>query len=76
MTSEDLVRRCDEHMTAHPAAAEMAFAEGFLTLGAGTRLAKLGAPLDEPRLSALLTSAHGGPIEPMRLRHVRRAVES
>ena len=54
----------------------MTFVDGYLTLGAGTRLAKVGAPLDEPRLAALLTSAHGGPIEASRLKHVRRAVET
>jgi len=73
--SEELVRRCDDHLAAHPIGAEMAFVGGFLTLGSGTRLAKLGAPLDEPRLAALLTSAHGGPIEASCLTHVRRAVE-
>jgi hypothetical protein len=76
MQTEERVRRCDDHLAAHPIAAEMAFANGYLTLGAGTRLAKIGAPLDEPRLAALLTSAHGGPIEASRLRHVRRAVET
>ena len=76
MRSEALLQRCYDHLAAHPVAAEMTFADGFLTLGAGTRLAKLGAPLDEPRLAALLTSAHGGPIESMRLRRVRRAVET
>ncbi|MGA2492032.1 MAG: hypothetical protein ABSF67_03675 [Roseiarcus sp.] len=75
MRSEELVRRCDDHLAAHPIAAEMTFADGLLMLGAGTRLAKFDAPLDEPRLAALLTSAHGGPIEASRLTHVRRAVE-
>jgi hypothetical protein len=76
MRNEDLVRRCDEYMAAQPIVAEMAFVNGYMTLGAGTRLAKIGAPLDEPRLAALLTSAHGGPIEASRLTHVRRAVET
>ena len=76
MRSEDLRQRCDDLLAAHPIAAEMAFANGHLTLGAGTRLAKLSAPLDEPRLTALLTSAYGGPIEASRLRHIRRAVET
>jgi hypothetical protein len=75
MRSDDLRQRCDDHLAAHPIAAEMAFANGYLTLGAGTRLAEIGAPLDEPRLAALLTSAQGGPIEASRLTHVRRAVE-
>jgi hypothetical protein len=76
MQSEELVRRCDDHLATHPIAAEMAFADGFLALGAGTRLAKLDAPVDEPRLAALLTAAHGGPIAASRLTHVRRAVET
>jgi hypothetical protein len=76
MRSKELVRRCDDHLAAHPIAAEMAFANGYLTLGAETRLAKIGAPLDEPRLAALLTGAHGGPIEASLLTHVRRAVET
>ena len=76
MRSDDLIRRCDDHLAAHPIAAEMTFANGYLTLGAGTRLAKLGATLDEARLAALLTSAHGGPIEASRLALVRRAVET
>jgi hypothetical protein len=75
MERTDLVRRCEDHLATHAIAAEMTFAGGFLTLGAGTRLAKLGAPVDEARLAALLSSAHGGPIEASHLRHVRRAVE-
>ncbi len=76
MRSEDLVRLCDERLAGHTVAAEMTFTDTHLVFGAGTRLAKLGAPLDEPRLAALLTSAHGGPIEAARLAHVRRAVET
>lgn len=76
MRSEDLLRRWDDHVKAHPTATTMAFVDGYLTLGAGTRLAKLGAPLNELRLAALLTSAYGGPIEASRLTHVRRAVET
>jgi hypothetical protein len=75
MSAEDLCKRWHAHAVTHPILAEMAFADGFLTLGAQTRLAKVGAAIDEPRLAALLTSAHGGPIEALRLRHVRRAVE-
>jgi hypothetical protein len=76
MQTEELVRRCEDHLAVHPIAAEMVFASGYLMLGAGTRLAKLGAPIDEQRLVALMTSAHGGPIQASRLRHVRRAVET
>jgi hypothetical protein len=36
MRSEELVRRCDDHLAAHPFAAEMTFIDGYLTLGAGT----------------------------------------
>ena len=50
--------------------------EMFLVLGAGTRLAKAGAPVDEARLGALLAAAHGRPAPASSLRHVRRAVET
>ena len=46
MRSETLDKRWADHLAASPVAAETAFVDGFLTLGAGTRLAKLGAPLD------------------------------
>jgi hypothetical protein len=35
MQTEELVRRCDDHLAAHAIAAEMTFVDGFLTLGAG-----------------------------------------
>ncbi len=65
-----------EAAAAWPIAAEMTFAGDVLALGAGTRLAKAGAPVDEARLGALLAAAHGRPAPASSLRHVRRAVET
>jgi hypothetical protein len=53
----------------------MTFENGVLTLGAGTRLAKVGAALDEARFAALLAAAHGRPITASALRHVQLALE-
>jgi hypothetical protein len=58
-----------------PVASEMLFDRDFLVLGAATRLAKVGAPLDEQRLITLLTAAHGHPIVASSLRHIRHALE-
>ncbi len=74
MRIEDLHKRWDEHATKHPIVAEMNFVDGFLVLGAGTRLAKVGAPLDELGLAARLAAAHRRPIETSPLRHIQRAL--
>jgi hypothetical protein len=42
----------------------MTFEGDFLVLGAQTRLAKIGAPVDEARLAALLSTAHERSIAP------------
>ena len=63
-------------IASHPIASNMAFDGDFLVLGAGTRLAKIGAPIDEHRLAALLSVAHGHSISPSSLRYVRRSLET
>jgi hypothetical protein len=74
MRIEDVAKRWDEHAAKHPIVPEMTFADGFLVLGAGTRLAEVGAPLDELSLVARLVAAHRRPIEASPLRHIRRAL--
>ena len=74
MRIEDLRKRWDEHATKHPIVPEMTFADGFLVLGAGTRLAKVGAPLNDLRLAARLAAAHRRPIEASPLRYIQRAL--
>lgn len=64
-----------EATVAGPIASEMSFDGDSLVLGAKTRLAKVGAPLDDQRLIALLAAAHGQPILASSLRHVRHALE-
>jgi hypothetical protein len=48
-------------------------------LGAGAKLAcakrRSAAPIDEPRLEAMLAVVYGRPIDKLRLAHARRAVE-
>jgi hypothetical protein len=56
-------------------AAEMTFDGEFLILGAQTCLAKVGADLDEARLAALLSAAHGRPIAALSPRRIQRALE-
>ncbi len=75
MRLDELKKAWDE-VTAQPISAEMTFAGDCLVLGAETRLAKVGAPVDEARLGALLAAAHGQPTPASSLRHVRRAVET
>ena len=72
----DELNKASEAAAARLIAAEMAFAGDGLVLGGGTRLAKVGAPVDEARLGALLAAAHGRPAPASALRHVRRAVET
>lgn len=60
---------------AGPIAREMAFDGGFLVLGAQTRLAEVGAALDETQLATLLAAAHGRPFEAAAIRHIRRGLE-
>jgi hypothetical protein len=62
-----------EAAAAHPITPEMSFDGDFLVLGAQTRLAKVGAALDEARLAALLIAAHGRPIAASSLRHFNAA---
>jgi len=71
--AEELSKRWET--AARDIAPGMSFDGDFLVFGAQTRLAKVGAPLDEPRLIALLAAAHGRPIGTSSLRHVRRALE-
>lgn len=58
----------------------MDFDRGFLTLGAGTRLAKVDrremSPQERARLVALLAAAHGRKIETPPLRHIERALKA
>jgi hypothetical protein len=64
-----------EAAAAHPITPEMSFDGDFPVLGAQTRLAKVGAALDEARLAALLIAAHGRPIAASSLRHVQHGLE-
>ncbi len=75
-TRVDELNKAWEAARSRPIAAEMTFAGDFLILGAQTRLAKVGAPVDEGRLGALLATAYGRPAPASSLRHVRRAVET
>ena len=74
MRIEDLHKRWDERTTKHAIVPEMMFAGGFLVLGAGTRLAKVGAAVDRVRLVARLAAAHRRPIETSSMRHIERAL--
>lgn len=74
MRIEDLHKRWDERTTKHAIVPEMMFAGGFLMLGAGTRLAKVGAAVDKVRLVARLAAAHRRPIEASPVRHIERAL--
>ena len=76
MTGAAELNRRWEAVASRTIAADMAFDRDFLVLGAGTQLAKVSAPIDEARLSALLAAAHGRAITPSSLRHVRRAIET
>ncbi len=71
---EGLRSQWDEQIAKHPIIPDMTFADGFLVFGAGTRLAKVGAPLDELGLVARLAAAHRRPIEASQLRYIRRAL--
>jgi hypothetical protein len=72
--AEELNRRW-ETVAAQAIASEMSFNGDSLILGAQTRLAKVGAQLDEPRLIALLAAAHGQPVTERSLRYIHRALE-
>src|ERR1700722_7678989 len=74
MTVDELSKRWGV-AAAHRTTSEMSFDGDFLVLGAQTRLAKVGAALDEARLAALPTAAHGRPIAASSLRHVQRGLE-
>jgi hypothetical protein len=45
MGLDELNKRWDRHVAQHRVVDQMAFVDGFLVLGAGTRLAKVGAPV-------------------------------
>jgi len=75
MTGVDEFEKRWEAAARRPIAAEMTFDGDVLVLGAQTRLAKVGAALDEPRLIALLAAAHGRPVIASPLRHIQRAME-
>ena len=70
---DELTKRWNDG-PARPIAPDISFDGDFLVLGAGTRLAKVGAPLDAPRLAALL-AAHGRPVAASSMRHIRHALE-
>lgn len=72
----DELNKAWEHEPNCPITRELTFDGDFLVLGAQTRLAKVGATVDEPRLDALLGAAHGRPATTSSLRHVRRAIET
>ena len=76
MQLNELQKRRDAEMAKHPLRTEMTFVDGFLVLGAGTRLAKIGESLDETRLAALLTAAHGRPFGASSRLHLRRALDA
>ena len=75
MTAVEELNKRWQAAAARRIAADMAFDGEFLTLGAGTRLAKIDAPVDQARLGALLAAAHSPPITPSSLRHLLRATE-
>jgi hypothetical protein len=58
---------------------QLTFESDALMLGAGAKLAcakrSSAAPIDEPRLEAVLAVAYGRPIDKLPLAHPRRAVE-
>jgi hypothetical protein len=58
---------------------QLTFESDALMLGAGAKLAcakrSSAAPIDEPRLEAVLAVAYGRPIDKLPLAHARRAVE-
>ncbi len=74
MRVNELGKRWDAEMGRQPIRIEMTFVDGFLVLGAGTRLAKIGGALDEKRLGALLIAAHGRPSSASSRIHIRRAL--
>jgi hypothetical protein len=74
MTIDELNERW-ENAAKRPIAREMAFDGDFLVLGAQTRLAKLGAPVDAAGLEARLAAAHGRAVGTSPLRHVCRSIE-
>ena len=71
----ELRKRWDAEAAKRLIRVEMTFVDGFLVLGVGTRLAKMGAALDEKRLVALLTAAHGRALAASSRTHIRRALE-
>jgi hypothetical protein len=78
MTIDLARRRWEQDGAKRPIATAMDFADGWLVLGAGTRLAKLErgemSPRGRARLVALLAAAHRRPIEASPLRYVERAL--
>jgi hypothetical protein len=74
MTSDDLNKQWEDAAKL-PLVRETTFDGDFLVLGAETRLAKVGAQVDEAGLAARLAAAHGRAVGPSPLRHVRRAIE-
>ncbi len=75
MSIAELQKRWEAHAATHPIRAAMIFADGFLVVGAGTRLGKVGVP-DEMRLASRLAAAHRRPIAAMPLRHFKRAFDA
>ncbi len=75
MSIAELQKRWEARAATHPTRAAMVFADGFLVVGAGTRLGKVGA-LDERRLASRLAAAHRRPIAAMPLRHIKRACDA
>jgi hypothetical protein len=71
----ELQERWAAHAATHPIKVETVFADGFLVLGAGTRLGKVGA-LDELRLASRLAAAHRRPVAALPLRHIKRAFDA
>ena len=57
-TRLDELNKAWEAAVAQPLATEMAFIGDALVLGAGTRLAKTSAPVDEARVGAMLAAAN------------------
>jgi hypothetical protein len=74
--THDEIKAAWDKAAAGPLAVDLRFDGGALVLGAGTVLAKAGAPVDEMGLAARLAAAHGHTVEALPLRHVRRAIET
>src|SRR5271165_3792152 len=72
---DESTKRWENHVAKHRILDQTAFEDGSLMLGAATRLAKVGAPIDQPRVVALLAAAHGRVVAASSLHRIQRALE-